>query len=411
MTRLRANTLTLLGSNAGTAGLAFLLSALIGRVLGESGLGVYAAALAWTFPLAIIADFGLATLITRDVAADFSRGSAYLRAATEARLVLGGGMAVLFFVFAPLLSDNQSVVEGIRLSAPLVIIFPLFGSFTALFRAHRVMWPIALLNVGMLSAQVILTALVFAFGGDVLDVLAVNVVTSAGQLVVAWGMYRGRFGPFPRQAQRIVPLHLLRNAWPFAVAAVLAALHTRLNVILLESLADTSAVGVFAASGRFIEGANMVTRAAFDALFPALGAVVAQPNALAALFGRARRMLVLLGFVFAGGGVVAGPLLVTLVYGPGFDDAGIVLQVAAVALLPATLKGGYLLYCYTVGRAQLANTVIAGTLILRFAASAVLIPAGNAIGAALVDVIVETVAFVLLALYIMNRLYESKEVT
>lgn len=410
MRRLRANALVLLTGSAGSAALAFVLSALIGRALGETGLGVYATALAWAFPLAIIADAGVGTLITRDLAADLSRSAAYLHAAVRARLLIGGGLASALFFAAPLLSDTPTVIDGIRLSAPLVVTLPFFGAFTALFRAQRVMWPVALLNVGMLAAQVTLTGIVFALGGDVLDALTVNVLTSTGQLLAAYVVYRRWF----RVDRRRAPLHpdesdtdlammaLLRRAWPFAVAAVLSAMHLRLNVILLERLTDTGTAGLYAAAGRFIEGANLVGRAYFDALFPALGAVIAQPDALASLFQRAQRTLLLLGLVFAGGGVLVGPLLVTLVYGATFTDAGIVLQLAGLSLLPGLLKGGFLLLAYATGRAYVANAVIGGTLALRVAGSALLIPAGGAVGAALVDVLVETAA--LTALLLSNLL-------
>ncbi|MBC8172002.1 MAG: oligosaccharide flippase family protein, partial [Anaerolineae bacterium] len=68
MSRLASNTLTLLTGNAGSAMLSLLLSVLIGRALGKDGLGVYAAALAWVYPVALLADAGLSTLITRDLA-------------------------------------------------------------------------------------------------------------------------------------------------------------------------------------------------------------------------------------------------------------------------------------------------------------------------------------------------------
>lgn len=411
MDRLRANTLTLVASNAGTAALSFVLSALIGRVLGESGLGVYAAALAWTFPLSIIADAGMATLLTREVAADVRLGPAYLRATAPARMLFGGGLALLLIVAASLLSSSGDVVRGIQIAAPLVATAPIYGAFTALFRAQRVMWPIAALNLGMLAAQVTLTALVFVAGGGVLLALAVNTLTSTGQMLAAWGLYRRRFAPSEASAAASpVPgtLALLRQAWPFALAAILAALHIRLSVILLERFTDTATTGIYAAAARFIEGGTMVTRAYFDALFPALAAVAWMSSARADLFRRARSVMLLLGGGFALGGVLLGPALITLVYGPTFEAAGSVLQIAALGLLPATLKSGYLLYGYATGREALANSVVAGTLLLRLVMSVVLIPAGGAVGAALAGLTVELSAYLVLALALRRDMAESK---
>jgi O-antigen/teichoic acid export membrane protein len=122
---------------------------------------VYATALAWVFPLSLAADFGLGTLITREVAAAPGSASDYLRSAAAARLWLGGALMLLLMFAAPFLSSNPAVVLGLQISAPLIVILPSFGGFTAVFRARQDMWPIAWLNLGMLGAQVALTALVF----------------------------------------------------------------------------------------------------------------------------------------------------------------------------------------------------------------------------------------------------------
>ena len=104
--RLSRNTLALLISNGGSALLSFGLSvligrllvedalglerrvdpALIGRVLGQEGLGVYAAALAWVFPLSLLAEMGIGTLITRDIAQTPDAAHAYVRQSVRVRL-------------------------------------------------------------------------------------------------------------------------------------------------------------------------------------------------------------------------------------------------------------------------------------------------------------------------------------
>jgi len=82
------------------------------------------------------------------------------------------------------------------------------GAFTAIFRARQAMWPIPSLNVGMLVIQVALTAVVFLAGGSVLAALIVNTVTSAGQLVAAWAVWRWKFRT-PTRARPVVPLQTI----------------------------------------------------------------------------------------------------------------------------------------------------------------------------------------------------------
>src|SRR5690606_28302176 len=68
-------------------------------------------------------------------------------------------------------------------------------------------------------------------------------------------------------AVRLQIIPLLRRAWPFALAAILAALQARTGTILLERLTDTTQVGYYAAATRFVEAARMIPNALFGALF------------------------------------------------------------------------------------------------------------------------------------------------
>lgn len=413
-TRLSRNTLALLVSNVGSAGLSFILSVLIGRALGTGGLGVYATALAWVFPLSLVADFGLGTLITREAATAPDAAPAYLRAAARIRLGLGGALTLLLVITAPLLSDNPEVVRGLQISAPLVAIAPSYGAFTAVFRARQVMWPVAGLNLGMLGAQVILTALVFLARGDVLAALMVNTATSAGQLLAAWWVNRRWFDATATQRRkgaktasnsllmsefsaprRFNSAALLRQAWPFALAAILAALQARISVILLERLADSGNVGSYAAASRFVEAERMIPNALFGALFPTLAVMAGDLPALSRLFTRVTLGLsayaVLLG---VGSSLLAAPML-TLTYGADFAPAAPVLQVAMWSVLPGLLRAARTLYWYALGRERFVNRVTGASLLLQIALSLWMIPAYGALGAAVVNLGVECAALAL----------------
>ncbi len=416
--RLSTNTFTLLVSNGGSAVLSFALSVLIGRVLGQNGLGIYATALAWVFPLSLLADFGLSTLITRDVAQNLDSATDILRDTTSARIFLGGGLTLILALGAPFLSSDASVVRGIQISAPLVFISPFFGAFTAIFRAHRVMWPIAWLNVGMLVAQVVLTALVFLAGGDVTTALIVNVATSAGQLTAAWIIWKwklfvGAHGCAPtetqrsRDAEKILPnsnfsvpsvslwfkFDFLRRAWPFALAGILAAVQLRVGVILLERLTNAGEVGAYAAASRFVEAGRMIPNAFFGALFPTLAVLAASPTEIAKTFARVTSGLIifgiLLGLIFL---LTASPII-NLTYGGEFASAIPVLQIAMWSLLPSMLRGARTLYWYAREQERFVNIITAAALALQIALSLLLIPQQGALGVAVVNLVVESAAF------------------
>jgi O-antigen/teichoic acid export membrane protein len=397
MHHLSRNTLTLLISNVGGAALSFLLFALLGRALGQSGFGAYNAALAWITPLWQLAEFGLGTLMTRDLAAHFDQVTAYLRATSLIRARLGGGLMLMLIIGAPFLSSDPKVVQGLQLSAPLILILPTFGAFTAIFRATRQMWPIPWLNIGMLVGQIALTVLVFMLGGGVLAALWVNMLTSAGQLVAAWAIWKWHFQRMVEPDTEPLPLlPLLKRAWPFALAAVLAALQSRIGTILLEKLTTTAEVGYYAAATRFVEAARLIPNALFGALFPALAALADQPERMKLTF---RRVMIGLGSF---GGVLAllfipvSGLVLRLVYGDAFTPASSILQIAMIGLLPSLLRGGQTLYEYAQGRETFVNQVTAVTLAAQIAAGLWFIPRAGALSAAWSVLLTETFGLALL---------------
>jgi O-antigen/teichoic acid export membrane protein len=415
MSRLSRNTLTLLTSNIGSAALSFLLSVLIGRALGQEGLGIYTAALAWVLPLALVAEFGIATLMTRDLAQEPETEPDIIRSAVLARLWLGGGLTVLLVFAAPLLSSDLLVVRGLQISAPLVIVLPFFSIFTAIFRARQVMWPIPWLNIGMLVVQVTLTAWIFLRGGDVLMALAVNTLTSAGQLIAAWCVWRRWFKTPPPnpllvhgEGKMLSIYRLLRRAWPFALAAVLAALQLRLNTIMLERLTSTAEVGYYAAATRFVEAGRVIPNAVFGALLPALTAVSTAPQSLEYTFRRTMFILAAFGGALAVVTTLFAPAIMALTYGEAFAPAVPALVVAMWALLPAVLRGGRTLYWYAQGHEQYTNTVASLTLVFQVLFGLWLIPRYGALGAAFVTLITETLALVLLWWPVSGRLLEAK---
>jgi PST family polysaccharide transporter len=278
----------------------------------------------------------------------------------------------------------------------MIVLVPLYGTFTAVFRARQIMQPIAMLNLGMLIAQVILTASVFLAGWGVHAALGVNVITSAGQVLAAWWIYRCDFRD--RQGTpNISIISLLKRAFPFAIAAILGAMQLRLNLIFLEKFAGTSTVGQYAAASRFIEAATMMIPAAlFGALFPALAEMKDDIPKLNRLMRWIHFGLTGYAICFGLGAWLFGASVVQLTYGTAFDSSIVILQILAWSLLPGLLKSSRILYCYALGYENRVNIIMAIVLVLQFSLSIWLIRDYAAIGAALTIIITESVSLILL---------------
>jgi O-antigen/teichoic acid export membrane protein len=428
--RLSRSTGLLLLSNVGSAGLAFLLSVLIGRLLGERGLGVYSASLAWVYPVTLLADAGLNTLLTREAARSPELEPSLLKSSLQARWLIAGGLALAVFALAPLLSADADVVPGIQLSAPLIFLLPTFGLYTAIFRARQIVWPIPILNLGMLFAQVGLTALVLGRGGSVVNVFVVNTLTSAGQVPVAWWIYRARFrkekikhratekdltqsgkdaksqsqfrlkaGRWKLVADRWSLIAILRQAYPFAVAGLLVALQARLAILLLERGSSVEAVGQLAAASRLTEAGRMLPNALFGALLPMLARLVAQPTDFQRLLQGVYRGVLMYGLVIAIVFSLGANVILQMTYGTSFERGTLALQLAGLALVPGLIRAVQTLAAYAHGQEAHVNRVLLLGLIVQAAVAVWLIPAQGAAGAAASGVVSEIVMVTVLWRY------------
>ncbi len=359
--RLSQNTLILLISNIGSAGLSFLLAILIGRFYGEAGLGSYASVLAWIFPLSFVVEFGFGTLITRDVAQHPELASDYLRLTWQFRICVGAIMIVLLCAASTFLSDTP---DGIIISSPLVIILPAYSAYTAIFRAHQRMQPIALLNVGMLIAQVTLLGIAISYNIAMTWLFVINTGTSLGQLLIARWIYRNYFYEKAKIESTLQLSDLIRLSRPFAIAGIISALQARFSILWLESVSTTIIVGLFVASLRFIDGAKMIPNALFGAVYPALSSLSDNRHALNRLFIRILLGLGLYGIVIVGFLWLFGDDVLVITFGQDFIEGNTALFVMGLMLVPFLIRSGWSLYWYALGREKAVNCILLVNLIV-----------------------------------------------
>src|SRR5258708_11552461 len=171
--RLTSNTAILLANNVGSAALAFLISVLIGRSLGAEGLGQYAFIMAWVSPLVALADFGMGSLITRDVARRRESSGPLLHGATLALVPLASGIFLAAILIVPTLKLSPALSIALTLVALLIVLDPWYGLYTALFRAFQWVWPILAINAGGRIIQLLLNAISLPSGAGLIGVAEV----------------------------------------------------------------------------------------------------------------------------------------------------------------------------------------------------------------------------------------------
>ncbi len=366
--RLSKNTLILLVSNGGSAVLSFLIAVLIGRFYGEGGLGIYASVLAWIYPLSFIVEFGFGTMITRDVAQQSELAHDYLRITWQFRLITGGIIILFFCLIALIWADNPLTFI---ISSPLIIILPAYSAYTAVFRAHQRMSPIAMLNLSMLLSQVILLIAAVVGTAHLIVLFVINTITSLAQLVAAMYIYRTHFYNKSKSRSDLTLFDLIRQARSFAIAGIISAFQARFSILWLETVSTPITVGLFVASLRFIDGAKMVPNALFGAVYPAFSSLADNTAKLHRLFRLILFSLGTYGIIIAITLFGFADTILVLSFGDTFVAAQSALITLGFMLIPFFLRSGWILYWYATAREKAVNIILVINLILL-----IIIPSG-----------------------------------
>lgn len=384
--RLTGNTLILLLNNVGSAALSFLISVVVKRGLGLDALGQYTFIMAWIAPFVTLADFGMGSLITRDVARSRAAAIPLLQTATRVLILVAGIILIVAWLLVPSLNLAPAVATALAVAALLIVLDPWYGLYTALFRAFQHMRAILFVNVGGFVLQLAFSIIAIYTGTGLLGISAVLIAVNILQLGVMWWLWRGyRVGGADSSTveNTIRPgvRQVMKAAWPFALAAVLNTLQLRLNVLLLEHLSGDAAVGLYAAANRFVEAGRLVPGALFGALFPALASLAAQPDAMRQTFLKATGLLLAFAAIFGLSMTVFGAWLLRITY--DLPGATPILILLAWALLPALLRAILTLYLYSLGREQFVNKITLIALAAQAVTGWLLIGRWGVIGAAL----------------------------
>jgi O-antigen/teichoic acid export membrane protein len=392
---------TLLLSNTAGQGLAFLTSIAVARLLGVERFGEYAAIMALVFLLGIVADAGIELSLSREVARDPRQSRPLLLASLRARAVTGGLIAGALALppVAAALAPSAGAVSAVQLAGLLIILNVWNGGFAAVFRAWGRMEYVLLINVAGLSVQFAGALAVLAVRPSVLLLIGWLALVQVGELIGGVALFRrgearaaGMAGPRGQPAAATA-WALARRSWPFLIAGALGALALRVDLLLIEAARGPAAAGVYSVATRLHDLLVLAPNAFFAALLPALAAEHGARGAAGAaqIYSTVARRMALAGAVGAVAGLTLADLLVRLSFGPAYQEAAAPLRVLALLLIPLLINRTTSVRLYATGREGLATGAQALNLALRAGLGWPLVHLWGPPGAALANLIAESV--------------------
>jgi PST family polysaccharide transporter len=306
-------------------------SVALGRHLGPDVYGQYVYAITYLGLFVVLSSFGLDTLAVRDLAISPDRTDAILSTVLTLRIGLAALSIPLALLSLLLTEPTTELRVLIALTSPILLTSAL-GVVGAVFGArletqYRV--------VGELVQPLLFVAAALAIvatGRGIVAVVVAYVLSYVASSLAMLALSR-RFARPRLRLEGAYARRLIAASIPLGLAAVFYQLYYRVDILILDSLQGSSAVGIYGVAYGFFGQAPAFFSLIATSLFPVLvGQAQRGSAALAATIRRSAAMAAGLGIAATLATSLAAPRLLELMYGHAYDGAGSALAVLGLAL-------------------------------------------------------------------------------
>lgn len=335
--RVIKNSLAPILLNLFNRGIDFAFAFVMLRILAPEGAGIYYYAIVIFGWFDILTNFGLNTLLTRDVARDPSKARHYLLNTTLLRLILAGvgvgALAIFLFI------RNTAIQPALDTTAITAILLLYVGllpnsistGLTALFYAfEKAEYPAALATVTTLIKVTLgLGALLLGWGVIGLAGVSIitNFITMSLMLRLALPLIQ-RVATGSNNISKAVMRSMVIEAYPLMLNHLLATIFFKIDVVLMEAINGAAVVGVYSTAYKWLDALNIIPAFFTLALLPMMSRQAQEDKpALTRHYVFALKILVMVALPIAVITTFIARGLIGVLGGPEFlPDGGIALQ-------------------------------------------------------------------------------------
>ncbi len=244
---------------------------LLANYLLPDNFGIYNFAMAVSYVVAVMADWGFDELAVKEVSRKPSRGPDILGNMLAIRALLGlatiGILAALYSVMFARLPTGMSL-SILLLAGTMLILEKVSGSFISMFQAHErmelhaltnILWSILFLSLGI--AGILL-------GYDLVRILFLLLLSYAVNLIISLSVYTFKLRGGVNRPRVSDWLPLLKKASPFTLFIMVSVLYGHVIILLLAVIRGDFETGIYGASWKIIVFFGAIPYSFGRALYP-----------------------------------------------------------------------------------------------------------------------------------------------
>lgn len=388
--------------------LSFSYFFILAAFFGKEDLGKYYTAISFTTILAMVLDFGLANVITREVAKDKDGAQKVLSSTLSIKLVLAIASLAIGFAVAELIGYEKDIMLLISISSISMVADALSSTiFSAIRGFHNLKFE-SISAIMFQTVVFVLGLVAMEKGMGVPLVLSALAIGSLINVVYASIVARNKFNlalslEFSKQELK----KLLYLALPFAIFVFAQRSYTYLDSILLSRLAGYSQVGIYQLAFKLVVAMQFMPAAFIASLYPAMSAYwLSNRRQLAISFERAINYLTIISLPVAFGVYALSDKILPLI-GSGYQEAlwPMRISVAALFFIFINFPIGALLNACDRQKANTRNMIIVA--VASVIMNIIIIPRYGALGAS-ITVLLTSILMVILGLTYVFKIIEYR---
>jgi O-antigen/teichoic acid export membrane protein len=305
--------------------------------------------------------------------------------------VLGGGVLVAI-ALAGAEPAAAWILAGAAAAATILMRAP-----QAVLTGFQLWRPLAILGLVTGTASTVAILVVLEQGGGITGIFAVEAVAAVAALIWITILARRVVGPVTRQSAEEKPP--LRDVLRFTGVVTVATLLTlivwrRSEFLFLDAYSSDAEIGFYSVAFAAVTALTYAPSAIASTLMPAVATLYGAGaiDRIRTGFSRAARLVLAMTVPLAAGAAALGPELIRLVYGDQFVEAGTLLLILIAPLPLFALMGLSVAVVEAMGHLRVPLLAALAAAAVNIALSFVLVPAYDAVGAAIASAIAQVTA-------------------
>lgn len=378
------NALYLTVASVGQKMIAFVYFLFLARVMMPELTGQYFLALSITMIYSVIAEFGITSVTTREIAKNPTQAPRLIPHALALKLPLITVAVIGAILTGRLLGYESEVQTLIVISSLVLVIDALQVFFYGVLRGFQALQYEAVGIFSGMATTAVLGGLVLVFAPSLPLLVVALIAGSSVNLLVSSSHVAKRVGWntfIPRWSGNDAWL-IMRMAFPFALAAIFVKVYSYIDSIFISKFLDTTAVGLYAIAYKFTYAFQFLPLAFIAALYPSMSAVAGKDElVLNQILLRSMWYMAILSAPIVFGLYAIAPEAILLA-GHGYAGATAVLQALVFVLIPIFLDFPIGALLNASGKQTTKTAIMGVTMVINIVLNALLIPEVGILGAA-----------------------------